>query len=316
MEFSADYSAPDQESRPSRILLTGSSGYVGGLLLKRLESLNHRVRCLSRNPEKMGPIAPKTELAKGDLLDAKTLEPAMVDVHTAYYLVHSMGYSEDFREADRKAARNFGAAAKKAGVQRIIYLGGLGEESDSNLSPHLRSRHEVGEILRSCGVDTIEFRASAVLGVGSLSFEMIRSLTNRLPVMICPKWLSTPTQPIAIDDLLDYLIEALDLPPNQNRIFEIGGTDVVTYGQLIREYASQQGLRRWLISVPLLTPYLSGLWLGLVTPATAEVGRHLIEGLKNPTTVTDTSADDVFSVRPMGIKAAIGRALADKTFAK
>jgi uncharacterized protein YbjT (DUF2867 family) len=259
----------------------------------------------------MGSVGSNTELIQGDLLEPVTLESAMADVHTAYYLVHSMGYSVDFREADLRAAQNFGAAAKKAGVKRIVYLGGLGKESDPNLSPHLRSRHEVGEILRASGVDTIEFRASAVLGAGSLSFEMIRSLTNRLPIMICPKWLSTPTQPIGIDDLLDYLIEALAVPPNQNRIFEIGGTDVVTYGQLIKEYAIQQGLRRWLISVPLLTPYLSGLWLGLVTPATAEVGRHLIEGLKNPTTVTDNSADAVFSVRPMGIKAAIQRALAN-----
>lgn len=311
MEFSEDYEVGAGSKGPLSILLTGGSGYVGGLLLRRLESKQRRVRCLSRNPEKMGVVGADTELVQGNVLEPATLESAMKDIDTAYYLVHSMGYSEDFREADRRAARNFGAAAKNAGVKRIIYVGGLGQESDPKLSPHLRSRHEVGEILRKSGVDTIEFRASAVLGAGSLSFEMIRSLTNRLPVMICPKWLSTPTQPIAIDDLLEYLTEALDLPPNQNRIFEIGGTDVVTYGQLIKEYANQQGLRRWLISVPLLTPYLSGLWLGLVTPATAEVGRHLIEGLKNPTTVMDNSADEAFSVRPMGIKAAIQRALAD-----
>lgn len=310
MEFSEDSVQKEEGNRPLRILLTGGSGYVGGLLLKRLEAGNHLVRCLSRQPEKMGEVGPKTELVQGDVLDPASLESAMVGVDVAYYMVHSMGYSDDFREADRKAAGYFGVAAKKAGVKRIIYVGGLGQESDPKLSPHLRSRHEVGKILRESGVDTIEFRASAVLGAGSLSFEMIRSLTNRLPVMICPKWLSTPTQPIAIDDLLDYLMEALQLPPNQNRVFEIGGTDVVTYGQLIKEYANQQGLRRWLISVPLLTPYLSGLWLGLVTPATAEVGRHLIEGLKNPTTVTDSSAERAFSVRPMGIQAAIKRALA------
>ena len=302
-------SAGMDSSEGRRFLLTGASGYVGGLLLKRLEAANHKVRCLSREPSKMEPVGPNTDLAQGDVLDPATLASAMSEVDIAVYLVHSMGFSEDFREADRRAAQNFGEAAKKAGVQRIIYLGGLGQESDPKLSPHLRSRHEVGEILRNSGVDTIEFRASAVLGAGSLSFEMIRSLTNRLPVMICPKWLSTPTQPIAIDDLLDYLMEAVNLPPDQNRVFEIGGTDVVTYGQLIKEYANQQGLRRLLISVPLLTPYLSGLWLGLVTPATAEVGRHLIEGLKNPTTVVDHSADQVFSVRPMGIKAAIRRAL-------
>ena len=188
-------------------------------------------------------------------------------------------------------------------------MGGLGEEADPKLSPHLRSRHEVGKILRDSGVETIEFRASVVLGHGSLSFDLIRSLTNRLPVMICPRWLATPTQPIAVNDVLAYLLAALDLPPGESQVFEIGSSDVVTYGQLIQEYARQRGLRRWLISVPVLTPYLSSLWLSLVTPASAEIGRHLIEGLKNPTIVKENSALDVFSVRPMGIREAVGRAL-------
>ena len=172
-------------------------------------------------------------------------------------------------------------------MRRIIYLGGLGDDADPNLSPHLRSRHEVGQILRDSGVETVEFRASMVIGAGSLSFELVKSLTDRLPVMLCPRWLTTPTQPIAVDDVLAYLLAAKDLPPGESRIFEVGGTDVVTYGDLIREYARQKGLRRWLISVPVLTPYLSGLWLALVTPASFEVGRHLIEGLKNPTVVRD-----------------------------
>ena len=190
-------------------------------------------------------------------------------------------------------------------------MGGLGEEADPKLSPHLRSRHEVGKILRDSGVETIEFRASVVIGNGSLSFDLIRSLTNRLPVMICPRWLATPTQPIAVDDVLAYLLAALDLPPGESQVFEIGSSDVVTYGQLIQEYARQRGLRRWLISVPLLTPYLSSLWLGLVTPASAEVGRHLIEGLKNPTVVRDKKALEVFSIRPVGIKEAMKQALED-----
>ena len=187
-------------------------------------------------------------------------------------------------------------------------MGGLGDERQK-LSPHLRSRHEVGEVLRASGIETIEFRASVVIGAGSLSFNMIRSLTDRLPVMICPRWLATSTQPIAIDDVLAYLLAALTLPPAESRIFEIGGTDVVTYGDLIREYARQRGLWRRLISVPVLTPYLSSLWLGLVTPATAEIGRHLIEGLRNPTVVRDKTASEVFQIRPMGIQEAIRKAI-------
>jgi uncharacterized protein YbjT (DUF2867 family) len=242
------------------------------------------------------------------VLDRASLDQAMQGVHTAFYLVHLMSGSKDFEKEDRQAAQNFAAAAKTAGVQRIIYLGGLGEEGPG-LSPHLRSRHEVGKILRNSGVECIEFRASVVIGAGSLSFDLLRSLTDRLPVMICPRWLATPTQPIAVDDVLAYLIAAMDLPSEGSRIFEIAGPDVVTYGDLIREYARQRGLRRWLISVPVLTPYLSGLWLALVTPATYEVGRHLIEGLKNPTVVRDNSAMSVLSIRPMGVKEAIRQAL-------
>lgn len=229
---------------------------------------------------------------------------------TAYYLVHLMSGSKNFEKEDRQAAVNFAEAAKKAGVKRIIYLGGLGDDSDPKLSPHLRSRHEVGEILRKSGIETIEFRAGMVVGAGSLSFQLMKSLTDRLPVMICPRWLSTPTQPIAINDVLAYLLAAKDLPVGVSRTFEIGSPDVVTYGDLIREYARQKGLRRLLIFVPVLTPYLSGLWLALVTPATYEVGRHLIEGLKNPTVVQDNTAIKVFAVRPMGVKEAIQQALA------
>ena len=220
-----------------------------------------------------------------------------------------MSGSKDFEREDRQAATNFAGAAEQAGVRRIIYLGGLGDDFLPDLSPHLRSRHEVGKILRESGVETIELRASVVIGAGSLSFDLMKSLTDRLPVMICPRWFSTPTQPIAVDDVLSYLLAAKDLPPGESRIFEIGGTDVVTYGDLIREYARQRGLRRWLISVPVLTPYLSGLWLALVTPTSFEIGRHLIEGLKNPTVVRDRTALNVFPIRPMGIREAIQRAL-------
>jgi uncharacterized protein YbjT (DUF2867 family) len=301
----------DNPARPA-VLLTGGSGYVGGRLIPLLERQPVKLRCLARNPDKLRPRAREsTEVVRGDVLDAPSLDQALRGVHTAYYLVHLMSGSKDFEREDRRAATNFAGAAKRAGVRRIIYLGGLGDDGDPELSPHLRSRHEVGEILRMSGVETVEFRASLVIGTGSLSFDLVKSLTDRLPVMLCPRWLSTPTQPIAVDDVLAYLLAAKDLPPGEGRIFEIGSEDVTTYGDMIREYAGEKGLRRWLISVPVLTPYLSSLWLALVTPASFEVGRHLIEGLKNPTVVRDRAALDVFPIRPMGIREAIQKALGD-----
>jgi uncharacterized protein YbjT (DUF2867 family) len=244
----------------------------------------------------------------GGCLDRTTLRLAMAGVHTAYYLVHSMGSAGKFEEQDRIAAENFAVAAGESGIRRIIYLGGLGE-ADSSLSAHLRSRHEVGEFLRQSGIEVIEFRASIVIGSGSLSFEMIRALVQLLPVMICPRWVSVKAQPIAIEDLVKYLVHALDLPPEGSRVFEIGGADQVSYGDIMREYARQRGLRRIMISVPVLTPRLSSLWLGLVTPIYARVGRKLIDSLRNPTLVRSPLASRVFDIRPMGLRNAIERAL-------
>ena len=293
-----------------RILLTGATGYIGGRLLTRLEKAGHSVRCLARRPEHLAHrIGARTEVIAGDVLDAASLAEALRDVEVAYYLVHSMGSDQAFEQQDRAGARNFARAAREAGVRRIVYVGGLGD-SRLPLSAHLSSRQEVGEILRASGVPTIEFRASIVIGSGSLSFEMVRALVERLPVMITPRWVSNPAQPIAIGDLLDYLEEALVVPLEGSHIFEIGGPDIVSYGELMKEYGRQRGLHRLSIPVPVLTPRLSGLWLALVTPLYARVGRKLIDSIYYPTVIRDDSALRVFSVRPVGLHEAVARALA------
>lgn len=300
------------------VLLTGATGYVGGRLLSLLEQQGVRVRCLCRRPEAMrARAAATTEIAAGDVLDAASLAAAVQGVDTAYYLVHSLGAERDFAEQDRIAATNFAQAASAAGVRRIIYLGGLGQP-DEQLSKHLRSRQETGEILRQYHRQVCEFRASIVIGSGSLSFEMIRALVERLPVMICPRWVRVMAQPIAIEDLLAYLLEALELPDGPAQVYEIGGPDQVSYGQLMHEYARQRGLRRWMIPVPVLTPYLSSLWLGLVTPLYARVGRKLVESLRNPTLVSNDLAARTFAVRPRPVREALARALVheDREFAE
>jgi uncharacterized protein YbjT (DUF2867 family) len=291
------------------ILLTGATGYVGGRLLKGLEQAGRPVRCLARQPQFLQPrVAATTEVVSGDVLDPASLQAALEGVHTVYYLIHSMDSRHDFEAMDRQAAENFASAARQAGVTRIIYLGGLGENG-SDLSPHLRSRHEVGTILRRSGAQVLEFRAAIVIGSGSLSFELVRALVERVPVMITPRWVLVATQPIAIEDLVAYLLAALALPIADSRIYEIGGADQVGYRDIMREYARQRGLRRLMIAVPVLTPRLSSLWLGLVTPVYARVGRRLIDSIRHPTVVRDTTALQAFAIRPMGIRQAIERAL-------
>jgi uncharacterized protein YbjT (DUF2867 family) len=291
------------------VLLTGATGYIGGRLLKALESRGCRMRCLVRRPPMLrAKVGPSTEVVAGDVLDRSSLEAALRGVEVAYYLVHSMGSDGSFEQEDRQAARIFGEAAKVAGVGRIIYLGGLGN-TEEELSAHLRSRHEVGAVLRESGVPVLEFRASIIIGSGSLSFEMIRSLVERLPIMITPKWVQVPAQPIAIEDVLEYLVAARGLPVTQARVYEIGGADVVSYADIMRAYARQRGIRLRMVPVPVLTPHLSSLWLGLVTPLYARIGRKLIASIVHSTVVRNPAALVTFPIRPLGIEAAIRNAI-------
>jgi len=301
---------PSAIPEKSLILLTGASGYIGGRLLPSLENQGYRVRCVARHPEILKQKAgPSTEVVAGDVLDRPSLDSALHGVDVAYYMVHSMSSTGSFEETDRQAARNFSEAAKAAGVKGLIYVGGLGSDEEE-LSTHLRSRHEVGDILRQSGLPLLEFRASAVIGSGSASFELIRALVERLPIMLTPRWVKGKAQPIAIDDLLDYLMEALRIPISNYRMYEIGGADQVSYADMMRTYGRQRGLEPLIIPVPVLTPWLSALWLGLVTPLYARIGRAIIESIVHVTVVRDNAALTTFSVRPMGIDEAIRRALA------
>jgi len=291
------------------ILVTGATGYVGGRLVPALLARGEGVRCLARRPEAIAP-RPGLEVVAGDALDPVAVRHALEGADVAYYLIHAMGAGRGFEERDRQAASIFAEESRSAGVRRIVYLGGLG--SEQNLSTHLASRQEVGRLLASTGVETIEFRASIVIGSGSLSFELVRSLTERLPVMITPRWVRTRAQPIAIEDVIAYLIAARDLDSHGSEVFEIGGAEVATYGELMREYARQRGLRRLLVPVPVLTPRLSSLWLGLVTPVYARVGRKLVESLPHETVVHDPGALERFPIRPRGYREAIARALSNE----
>ncbi len=301
-------------SPPARcIFVTGATGYIGGRLVPRLLEAGYRVRCLARDPARLQgrPWREQVEVVAGDCLRADTLPAAMTGVEVAFYLVHSMAGGHDFAQRDVLAARNFANAAKTAGVQRIIYLGGLGD-STTALSGHLRSRQETGEVLRASDVPVTEFRAAVIVGSGSLSFEIIRYLTERLPVMICPRWLFTRAQPIAIRNVLDYLVAGLDVPECTGRVIEIGGADVLTYGDMLRGYARARRLTRWLVPVPVLTPRLSSYWVHLVTPVPAAIAGPLISGLRNDVVVRDDSARRLFpDIKPMDYATAVRLALAN-----
>ena len=300
-----------ERARPL-LLVTGASGYIGGRLMRALHDAGARVRCMARRPDELRARVPAdVDVVRGDVLDAASLTDALDGVDTAYFLIHAMATPRDFAREECEGARSFAQAALAARVRRIVYLGGLG--SDEGLSPHLASRHEVGRILRDSGVPTIELRASVILGSGSLSFELVRALVERLPVMLTPRWVSTRTQPIAIGDVIAYLAAAAEVSVQGSTIVEIGGSDRVSYLDLMREYASQRGLRRIFIRVPFLTPWLSGRWLGLVTPVYARVGQKLIDGVRNETVVTSPIAAELFpAIVPRGMREAIAQALANE----
>ncbi|MGW3988152.1 SDR family oxidoreductase [Streptomyces sp. NPDC004830] len=267
-------------------LVTGASGYIGGRLVPELLDAGYRVRCLARSPGKLRdhPWAGDAETVRGDVTDPESVAAAMHGVDIAYYLVHALGSGPEFEDTDRQAARVFAEQARAAGVRRIVYLGGLTPYGvpEHELSPHLRSRAEVGRIFLEAPVPAAVLRAAVVIGSGSASFEMLRYLTERLPVMVTPSWVHTRTQPIAVRDVLRYLVGSASLPDDVDRAFDIGGPDVLTYRQMMLSYAAVAGLRRRLIvPVPVLTPRLSSHWVGLVTPVPASLARPLTESLRH-----------------------------------
>ena len=302
---------PDQPAR-SRVLVAGATGYIGRRLVAELVGAGHEVRCLARTPGKLDAETwrASVDVVTGDVLDRESLDAAFRDVEVAYYLVHSIGSDADWQQRDRTAAENFRDAAAGAGVTQIVYLGGLGDDAGGSLSPHLASRHEVGRVLGSGPVPLTELRAAVVIGSGSASFEMLRHLTDVLPVMTTPRWVETRVQPIAVRDVLAYLTGVLGNADAFGRVFEIGGSDVVTYHQLMDLYAEVAGLpARIIIPVPVLSPRLSSLWVGLVTPIPADLARPLIDSLVNEVVVHDHSIDSVVPHRPIGCRDAIDLAL-------
>lgn len=290
-----------------KVLVTGATGFVASRLIPELIGCGANVRATSRDPGPLSERHPEVSAVASDLLDETSLDPALEGVDVAYYLVHSMS-DDRFEERDRASAANFRRAAERAGVRRIVYLSGLGDASQE-LSSHLRSRQEVGAILAAGATPVSELRAAIVIGSGSVAFDMLRYLTERLPFMIAPRWLSTRIQPIAERDLVRYLL-AEGERDDRGAIVEIGGLDVLTYRDMILRYAAVAGLRRGIVSVPVLSPLLSSYWVDLVTPVSSKIARPLIEGLKNEVVVSDTTARERHpGIRPMGYEEAVRAAL-------
>ena len=288
-----------------RVLVIGSTGFIGGRLVLELLKKGIKLRLLVRNPSKLSPSLLKNELievVKGDLLKDEGLPAAFHAIHSAYYLVHSMGGKSissnlEFAQADKRAAKNFVTAADAAGLKRVIYLGGLGEMG-KNLSEHLRSRAEVAEILSSGKTQATILRAAVIVGAGGASYEMLRHLVEKLPVMVCPKWIDTKIQPIAVRDVLAYLVGCLLNPDTAGKVFDIGGTDIMTYREMMQQYAKAKGLcPRLIVSVPVLTPHLAAYWVDFVTPVSSGIAHPLIEGMKNEVICQEHSIDQYVPIK-------------------
>lgn len=296
------------------ILVTGASGAIGARLTSRLEADGANPVAAGRRPEELARRWPGLQIVHIDVLQPGTLASALEHVTTAYYLVHSMEPGVDrFEETDHAAAANFARAAKNAGVERVVYLGGLGTDDTGAMSPHLASRQEVGRVLASRGPKVLEFRAAMVVSAESASFRMLRDLVDRLPGMVVPRWVDTRSQPIAIDDVIEYLIAGASVALERHHtVVEIGGPETITYREMLQTYATSRGTSRPIIGVPLLTPWLSSLWCGLTTSVPTELARPLIEGMSTEVIVRDRSATELFpDIRPIGFRQAMERALGE-----
>ncbi len=300
------------------VLVTGATGYVGGRLVPLLLRQGHRVRCMARDPRKLDgrwdadiTHEGQLEIVPGDVLKPETLPEALRGVDVAYYLIHAMGDgARGFVEREKQSALEFARIAAEQNVRRILYLGGLGRR-EIETSAHLRSRHQTGDLLRTGTVPVTELRAAMIVGAGSASFEMLRHLTEKLPIMVCPRWIETRSQPISIDDTLAYLIAALETPATAGRILDIGGPDVLTYREMMLTYAAVKGLHRIIVTVPVLTPHLSAYWVNLMTPIPASIAFPLIEGLKTETICENDAAQRLMPIPLMPFRESVEHAIRD-----